>query len=84
MRPDSLTSTLEEVARVLKPGGIYFLEELYPSLYQNFITRRILVHPTRDRFRSRDLRESLEKTGMPLQDSLEIKWVGLLGIARKA
>jgi ubiquinone/menaquinone biosynthesis C-methylase UbiE len=27
-------SALAEIGRVLKPGGIYFLEELYPTLYQ--------------------------------------------------
>jgi ubiquinone/menaquinone biosynthesis C-methylase UbiE len=39
-------SALKEIIRVLKPGGVYYLEELYPSLYQNFITRHILLHPT--------------------------------------
>jgi hypothetical protein len=40
----------------LKPGGFYFLEEIYPTLYQNFLTRRILVHPHCDRFDGSDLR----------------------------
>jgi len=34
---------LSEVARVLKSGGVYYMEELYPSLYQNVITKRILL-----------------------------------------
>ena len=40
---------LTELARVLKTGGSYYMEELYPTLYQNFITRHILLHPEEDR-----------------------------------
>ncbi len=50
---------LAEVARVLRPGGYYFLEEFYPALYQNRLTRRLLVHPEENRFESRDLHAEL-------------------------
>jgi ubiquinone/menaquinone biosynthesis C-methylase UbiE len=74
---------LSEVARVLKDGGIYFIEELYPALYQNFITKRILVHPPEDRFLSNDLRQELRMVKMPLGDTLELKRFGILGVAVK-
>ncbi|MDJ0803158.1 MAG: class I SAM-dependent methyltransferase [Desulfobacterales bacterium] len=50
---------LAEVARVLRPGGCYFLEEFYPAAYQNWLTRRLLVHPEENRFESRDLHAEL-------------------------
>jgi ubiquinone/menaquinone biosynthesis C-methylase UbiE len=72
-----------EIARVLKSGGIYFIEELYPSLYQNFLTKHILLHPKEDRFRSHDLNETLQSIGLPLVNVFEFKKVGILGVAVK-
>jgi ubiquinone/menaquinone biosynthesis C-methylase UbiE len=72
-----------EIARVLKPGGLYFIEELYPSLYQNFLTKHILLHPEEDRFMSHDLKDALQSIGLPLVDVLEFKKVGILGVAVK-
>ena len=74
---------LVEVARVLKTGGHYYIEELYPSLYQNFITRHILLHPTHDRFKSRDLKDALEGVKLYLEDAFELKKMGILGVATK-
>jgi ubiquinone/menaquinone biosynthesis C-methylase UbiE len=71
---------LEETRRVLKPGGTLFLEELYPSFYQNFITRHILDHPSEDRFRSADLRNALSRAGFKMIDALELKSVGILAV----
>ena len=73
-----------DIARVLKPGGLYFLEELYPSLYQNALTRHILLHPTEDRFRSEDLRRALAGAGLRLGKSLEIPAIGILGFCSKS
>ena len=72
-----------EIARVLKTGGIYVLEELYPSAYQNFITKHILVHPSEDRFLSQDLREGLESKGLPIKNAIELKKIGILGVSVK-
>jgi len=72
-----------EIARVLKTGGIYVLEELYPSTYQNFITKHILVHPNEDRFLSHDLREGLESRGLEIRNALELKKIGILAVAVK-
>ena len=76
-------SALGEIVRVLKPGGVYYLEELYPSLYQNFITKRIRLHPQSNRFRSGDLKKALQSSGLELNHLLEYSRVGILGISIK-
>ncbi len=74
---------LREVARVLKPGGFYFLEEFYPQFYQNFLARRIFRHPEDDRFYSHDLRQGLEDCGLSLRCCLEQKQLGILAVVTK-
>jgi ubiquinone/menaquinone biosynthesis C-methylase UbiE len=76
-------SALGEVARVLKTQGSFLFEELYPTLYQNFITKHILLHPKEDRFRSQDLRKGLEAAGLSLHRYGEWRGFGILGVALK-
>jgi ubiquinone/menaquinone biosynthesis C-methylase UbiE len=75
---------LSEIARVLKQGGVYFMEEYYPSLYQNFITKHIVVHPDRNRFNSRELRQACQDANLPLTRAFELKHMGILGVGIKA
>lgn len=75
---------LSEIARVLKSDGVYYMEELYPSLYQNMITKRILLHPEHDRFTSQDLQTELETIGLRLLNCFELKKMGILGVAVKS
>jgi SAM-dependent methyltransferase len=74
---------LNEIARVLKPGGIYFLEEYYPQFYQNCLARKIFRHPEHDRFYSQDLHRALAQAGFALQARLEQKMLGILAVAIK-
>lgn len=74
---------LAEVARVLRPGGVYFLEEIYPFLYQNPVTKHILLHPAGNRFRSADLHQALKEAGFSLIDSLEVKFAWVLAVLVK-
>jgi len=74
---------LVEIARVLKPGGNYFFEELYPSLYQNFITKQILLHPTQNRFLSHHIKQALKASGLELSIFLESKKLGIFGFVTK-
>jgi ubiquinone/menaquinone biosynthesis C-methylase UbiE len=74
---------LAEIARVMKPGGSYFFEELYPSLYQNFITRHILLHPTENRFKSEDWKAGLRQNNLRVIKTREQKMLGILGAAVK-
>ena len=74
---------LAEIARVLKAGGVYCFEELYPALYQNALTRRLLLHPTGNRFRSGHLQRALKDAGLSPGLPLENRWLGILGYAAK-
>ena len=74
---------LAEIARVLRVGGIYCFEELYPALYQNIVTRRLLLHPAENRFRSGDLQRAMKDAGLMPGDALENPWLGILGFATK-
>lgn len=74
---------LLEIARVLKTGGTYFLEEIYPSLYQNFITKNILIHPRENRFLSQGLKQGLIAVNLHLENFLEYPKIGIFGISIK-
>lgn len=76
-------AALAQIARVLKVGGIYYMEELYPALYQNFLTRHILLHPRRDRFLSHDLKTALHQQNLILKGTLEASRFGILGVSIK-
>ena len=75
---------LAEVIRILKHGGVYFMEEYYPSLYQNFITKHIVAHPDRNRFNSQDLRQAFQDANLALTHTFELKRMGILGVGVKA
>jgi ubiquinone/menaquinone biosynthesis C-methylase UbiE len=77
-------AALGEIARVLKTGGIYFLEEIYPTLYQNFITKHILLHPRENRFLSQDLKQGLLSVNLHLENFCEFPKIGIFGISIKA
>ena len=77
-------SAVAEIARILRPGGVYYVEELYPSLYQNFITKHILLHPEEDRFYGPELKQALNAARLIWQNSIEFPLVGILGVFVKA
>lgn len=74
---------IREIARVLKPGGLYFLEEIYPALYQNFLIRRIFHHPPENRFQSGDLKEAIRKMNFIILQSQEIAPFWILAVLQK-
>jgi ubiquinone/menaquinone biosynthesis C-methylase UbiE len=74
---------LAEFGRILKTGGLYFMEEYYPTVYLNFIVRHLFLHPLEDRFFSDDLKEALKEVKLPIKDAIEIKKLGILGVAVK-
>jgi ubiquinone/menaquinone biosynthesis C-methylase UbiE len=55
---------LSEVARVLKPGGRFYGEEVTRRLITNPVIRQILSHPQHDRFDREQFNAELRKNGM--------------------
>jgi ubiquinone/menaquinone biosynthesis C-methylase UbiE len=74
---------LAEIARVLTAGGTYFLEEFYPPFYQNFLAKRLFLHPEHDRFYSPDLHRALKEAGFRVRGLVEQKQLGLLAVVVK-
>jgi ubiquinone/menaquinone biosynthesis C-methylase UbiE len=74
---------LGELARVLKPGGRLYLEELYPTVYLNFVTRHLLLHPSDNRFESQDLHAALREMHFHVHAAKEHRAIGILTAATK-
>src|SRR5262249_51597101 len=55
---------LAEVARVLKPGGRFFAEEVLAKFIHHPVWRRLLEHPMKDRFDADTFRRGLEQVGL--------------------
>ena len=55
--------TLAEVHRVLKPGGLFFAEEVPAGTITHPLIRRILEHPQQDRFEHDEFNAALKAQG---------------------
>lgn len=74
---------VSEIARVLKDGGIFFFEEIYPPLYANPLFIRMLDHPRENRFHGPEFRAALADAGLQLQDGYKESRFAILGAAVK-
>jgi SAM-dependent methyltransferase len=75
---------IAEIGRVTKAGGFFYFEEIYPPLYANFLLKRMLRHPTEDRFYAPEFLGALESNKFCLVDGvgMDSKY-GIVGAARK-
>jgi len=74
---------IREIARVLKPGGAFYFEEIYPPLYAGPILRHILVHPTENRFHGPEYRAEMENAGLHLVEGYRESKYAILAAAVK-
>ncbi len=64
-------AALDEIARVLKPGGQLFFEEVLRDALDRPSCRRFLDHPADDRFDSSTLIDEVEKRGIRVADHVK-------------
>lgn len=75
---------VREVARVVRPGGVFYFEEIYPPLYANPLFKIMLRHPTQDRFYEEDFLGELEANGLYLARGVRTgSRFGIVGAAVK-
>lgn len=74
---------ITEVSRVLKVGGGFYFEEVYPPLYANMLLRHVLDHPTENRFHGPEYRAALEASELRLLPGYRESRFGILGVAEK-
>ena len=69
---------LDELARVLRPGGRFFSEESFTAFIDHPVWRRLLEHPRHDRFDPEAYRTALEARGFEIMgaDIMAGDWTG--------
>ncbi|MBT3221887.1 MAG: class I SAM-dependent methyltransferase, partial [Proteobacteria bacterium] len=63
--PDWRTS-LGEIHRVLKPGGRFYVEEIYGPFLTNYFVDQLLDHPEKGRFVHRQFADELRDAGFEI------------------
>lgn len=74
---------IREIARVLRPAGTFFFEEIYPALYANVISRPLLAHPRKNRFDGPEFRVALERAGLEILPGYRESRFAILGVCRR-
>ena len=74
---------IAEVARVLRPGGAFYIEEIFPDLYAGAVLRHIVAHPAQGRFYPLEFKESLREAGLDLLPGYRQSRLTMLGVAVK-
>ena len=64
--------SLKEIRRVLKPGGQFYSEEVLGKFIHNFVVRRVLDHPMKNRFNFKTYCETFEKLGFKIVSSKQM------------
>ena len=75
------TVGLSEIARVLRPGAHFYIEEYFPALYANAFFGKLLRHPEENRFSAGEFRDALDAAGLMLLPGYAESKFRLLGVA---
>ncbi|CAN5706304.1 hypothetical protein BH18ACI4_BH18ACI4_27350 [soil metagenome] len=78
-------TAVSEVARVLRPDGRFFFEEVTRRALDRWTYRRFLEHPTKDRFTREEFITELEKQGVVAGRNVVERFFGdfIFGVGRK-
>lgn len=76
-------AVLAEVNRVLKPGGVFYADEVLAGFITHPVTRRILEHPQKDRFDREGFLSALAAAGLEPRASEELWHAFAWFIAKK-
>ena len=78
-------AALAEVARVLRPGGRFFFDEVTATALRRPSYRRLFDHPEEDRFTAGDFLAELARQGLPVGERWRTRVGGdyLLGVAER-
>jgi ubiquinone/menaquinone biosynthesis C-methylase UbiE len=66
-------TAVSEAVRVLRPGGLFFFEEVTSHALRRWSYRTFLDHPTDDRFNGREFVAELERRGISVGDNV-VEW----------
>lgn len=72
---------LQEIARVLKPGGVFYFEDLLKGLISSWPARVLFDHPQATQFYGREFRAALEAAGLRVQSWRQWGEWGVMGQA---
>ncbi|HEX9439026.1 MAG TPA: class I SAM-dependent methyltransferase [Roseiflexaceae bacterium] len=74
---------LREIARVLRPGGTFYFEDLFRGFISAWPIRALFDHPQATQFTAAEFRAALEETGLSVRQWRELGVWGVMGRADK-
>ena len=74
---------LKEIARVLKPGGVFYFEDLLKGFISAWPVHALFDHPQATQFYGREFRAGLETAGLRVQKWQQWGEWGMMGGASK-
>lgn len=77
---------VSEVARVLRPGGRFFFEEVTRHALDRWVYRTFLDHPREDRFTAREFVDEVERRGIRVEGNYVVRVFGdfVFGVGRRS
>jgi SAM-dependent methyltransferase len=77
-------TALREIARVLKPGRVFYFEDLFKGFVSAWPMCALFDHPQATQFTAEEFRHGLELAGLSVQRWRQLGPWGVLGQAHKA